>query len=186
MNSMISHSHSQMSMEDLHHHNGHYHHQQQHDSHNSQQHDDFLDQILSTIPNCSWPPNPSSPSNNPNPTSSTPNPPPAKSADSPSNNFMFEDASSSLASKLRLHHTHINAAPKSLLLHHHHHQLLLSRRSPSAPADSAALLPFPLSLAATGTDSIDSRLLADPSQSDVVDPSPFKSPSSQPQVIITT
>ena len=198
---------SQISLQDLqnghhHHHHHHQHQQQQQHQHHPQipnpsqiqlpnthfdssSHDDFLEQMLSTLP--SWsdlPANPKSPweLNASNPISMPSN----KSRDlsddtTPSNpdNVQFAfDESAMLASKLRQHQISGNssAAKSALMLQQ---QLLLSRgvamgRSPSngSGAGESGLLQLPLSL------SNGDSCLVDRSQNDVVDgSSSFKSPN---------
>lgn len=103
MSSILSHSHSQISLEveDQQHQNGHFHDQTQ---------NDFFDQILSSaIPNCSWPPSAhdlSDPNSNPNPNTN-------KSSDSPPDN----------ADAAAFHHQ-MNG--KTMLLQQQLHSALLS------------------------------------------------------------
>lgn len=138
--------------------------QQQQQQYQESQNDDFLDQMLSTIPNCSWPPTPHdlpSPSSNPNPT--TANNLSLKSGDSPPDEpdasaaFHYPFDESSLVSKLRQQQHQINEVTAKSLLMQHQQQFLLSRRSPGDTAPG--MLPLPLSLGST----------------DPVDPSSFKS-----------
>ncbi|GAB4832708.1 hypothetical protein Ancab_006725 [Ancistrocladus abbreviatus] len=120
-------------------------------------HDDFLEQMLSTIPNCpSWPDLSSSANpddhHNHHPDAATVHYPP------------FDD-SSLLAAKLRQHQINGAAAAKSFLLQQ---QLLLSRgvNGGGVGGEAAGLLNLPLSLGSG--DSVDSRLLVDRSPHDVV------------------
>ncbi|KMT07370.1 hypothetical protein BVRB_6g149960 [Beta vulgaris subsp. vulgaris] len=134
------------------------------------QNDDFLEQMLSNIPNCSWPPTPHDlPSPTSNPNNSNPNSNIAlKPGDSPPDDpesaaaaaaaavafhYPFDEAS--LVSKLR--HQQMNEVTAKSLLLQHQQQFLLSRRTPGD--SSPGMLPLPLSLGNT----------------DGVDHSPFKS-----------
>ncbi|GAB4828154.1 hypothetical protein Ancab_035070 [Ancistrocladus abbreviatus] len=119
-------------------------------------HDDFLEQMFSTIPNCStWPELSSSPNTNDHGTD-------AASVQYPS----FDD-STLLESKLRHHQINGAAAVKSFLLQQ---QLLLSRgvNRGGGGGEAAGILSLPLSLA--NVDSVDSGLLIDGSPHDVVPP----------------
>ncbi|KAL2903779.1 Transcription factor bHLH66 [Bienertia sinuspersici] len=131
--------------------------QQQQQQYQDSQNDDFLNQMLSNISNCSWPPTPHempSPSSNPNNNgnnSTTNNP------NSNPNIGPFDEAS--LVSKLRQQQMN-EVTAKSMLLQHQQ-QFLMSRRSAGdASAGAAApMMPLPLSL----------------HNADSVDPSAFKS-----------
>ncbi|XP_021745765.1 transcription factor APG-like [Chenopodium quinoa] len=128
------------------------------------QNDDFLDQMLSTIPNCSWPPtphhdlpSPSSNNHNPNNSNSNLSLKPGDSHSPPDDHHRYPFDEASLVSKLRQQQHQQQMTAKSLLLQHQQ-QFLLSRRSP-ADAAPPGMLPMPLTLGNT----------------DSVDPSSFKS-----------
>ncbi|XP_057967494.1 bHLH transcription factor RHL1-like [Malania oleifera] len=206
---------TQVSLQDLQ--NGHHrhHHQQQQHQHQQIQNaqiqvqsshfdpspaDDFLEQMLSTIPSCSWPelsagnPNRAPWDLNPGNSISPANPiglqkPRDVAEDQGQGNpealqFHYDD-SAMLASKLRQHQIGggSSAGKSALMLQQ---QLLMSRglgaagglsRSPTSgsAAGDSGLLPLPLSLG--NGDSCDSRFLIDRSQNEIVDASSFKSPN---------
>ncbi|KNA24208.1 hypothetical protein SOVF_017560 [Spinacia oleracea] len=144
-----SHSHCQVSLDDLQQ-NGESQSQQQHQYQESQN-DDFLDQMLSTIPNCSWPPTPHdlpSPTSNPN-LSLKPGDSPPDDREVAAAAFQYPFDEASLVSKLRQqqHQQQMNEVTAKSLLLQHQQQFLLSRRSPgdTAPA-GPGMLPLPLSL----------------------------------------
>ncbi|KAK9274921.1 hypothetical protein L1049_022176 [Liquidambar formosana] len=150
-------------------------------------HDDFFEQMLSSLPSCSWsdltPQNPK-PTWDLNP----PNPIPIKGRDLPDDTvpsntdnlqqYHFDD-SALLAAKLRQHQiSGSSSAAKSAVAMMLQQQMILSRgvpgaggmaRSPASGSGEGGLLPLPLSLG--------SNDLVDRSQNDVVDASSFKSPN---------
>ncbi|KAF8393051.1 hypothetical protein HHK36_021292 [Tetracentron sinense] len=157
-------------------------------------HDDFLEQMFSSLPSWSeipgnpkspWDLNPPNPNNNNHklfniPIGSSSNKARDLSEDPENLHYPF-DESTLLASRLRQHQiSGSSSVGKPLMLQQH---LLLPRvvgggmaRSPSAASGSgdSAFLPLPLSLGSA--DSSDHRLLVDRSHDDSVDP-PFKSPN---------
>ncbi|XP_059455698.1 bHLH transcription factor RHL1-like [Corylus avellana] len=171
----------QISLQDLHNHHHHHHLQQQqqpsqqiqssqiHHHYDPTTHDDFLEQMFSTMPPPSWDLNPTkTPSWDLKPRDLSDETPPSN----PDNNVAFHfDDSATLASKLRNHQ--ISGPPKSsqspsataaaaaaMMLQH---QLLMSRGVAGAGAGDSGMIPMPLSLG--GSD-------------DVVDgSSPFKAPN---------
>ncbi|KAE9464379.1 hypothetical protein C3L33_03773, partial [Rhododendron williamsianum] len=133
---------SQMSLQTI---QQHHNQQQQIDSSNNQiqhfdpatpSHDDFLDQMLSTLPSCSWPPDLAGPN---------PKSPWDLSASTPDDQFHFDhDQSAILAAKLRQHQINggggSSPAAKSLLLQQ---QLLFQSRGGISGGESGLM---PLSL----------------------------------------
>ncbi|KAI8565705.1 hypothetical protein RHMOL_Rhmol03G0281900 [Rhododendron molle] len=146
---------SQMSLQTIQQH----HHQQQIDTSNNQiqhfdpatpSHDDFLDQMLSTLPSCSWPPD----LTGPNPKS-----PWDLSASTPDDQFHFDhDQSAILAAKLRQHQINggggSSPAAKSFLLQQ---QLLFQSRGGISGGESGLM---PLSLGGSGDDGEDGPVQA--------------------------
>ncbi|KAK7291965.1 hypothetical protein RIF29_07544 [Crotalaria pallida] len=130
--------------------------------------DDFLKQMLSTLPSSSW-----SLDLNPNSDETSHNNIDNNNNNNNNNNApftSFDEQQASLASKFQNHqitpppNNSNKAAALSLMLHQ---QFLMSRAGGGASADSAGLLHMPLSLNAGDFES---------SPNDVVDPSSFKSP----------
>nr|WIE96160.1 basic helix-loop-helix transcription factor [Loropetalum chinense var. rubrum] len=187
LNSLLNPS-SQMSLQDIQ--NGHQqisnsqlHHHQVQGFETPSSHDDFFEQMLSTLPSCSW--SDLNPQNSKSAWELNPNPM-IKGRDlseetTPSNTdnvpFHFDD-SAMLAAKLRQHQiSGTSPAVKSAAMMMLQQQLMLSRggsgtgmvRSPASVSGESGLLPLPLSLG--GND------LVDRGQNDVVDASSFKSPN---------
>ncbi|KAJ1436924.1 Myc-type, basic helix-loop-helix [Sesbania bispinosa] len=150
---------SQISLQDLHNNNNqiqnsHMNHQQLNPHFDPTSHDDFLDQMLSTLPSCSWPDlNPNNkPLWDPN---NAPDIKPAETTPSTAENVAFPyDEHATLASKFRNHQ--ISATSPSTKAALMLHQQLLMSRDPN-------LLQMPLSL--PGNDVVDATTFKSPNPS---------------------